>query len=92
MLVLFGVIGTQREGHNPVPFLHQLLEERTNQTHLQTRQQREGRKMNLPKLEACGNFVREAIRIPFVVLFAFVIIAMLVAVTIWDRMHGRKAE
>ena len=101
--------------------------------------------MNLPKLEACGNFVREA-RTPenpagFAVaeihlyaqsdasgiateiarrcneydelkarvaeleaellkkhtdtellLFAFVIIAMLVAVTIWDRMHGRKAE
>lgn len=38
------------------------------------------------------NVIADMIRLPFVVLFAFVIIAMLVAVTIWDRMHGRKAE
>ena len=38
------------------------------------------------------NVIADMIRLPFVLLFAFVIIAALVAVTIWDRMHGRKAE
>ena len=36
------------------------LEGITNQAHLQARRQREVREMNLPKMEACGNFVREA--------------------------------
>lgn len=38
------------------------------------------------------NVIADMIRLPFVVLFAFVIIAMLVAVTIWDRAHGWKAR
>lgn len=38
------------------------------------------------------NVIADMIRLPFVVLFAFVIIAMLVAVTILDRMHVSKSE
>ena len=38
------------------------------------------------------NVIADMIRAPFVVVFALGILAALVAVTIWDRMHGRKAE
>lgn len=38
------------------------------------------------------NVIADVIRAPFVVVFSFGILAALVAVTIWDRVHVSKSE